>query len=108
MDRNFFNRNTVDVSKDLLGKYIVRKINGKTIKAMITETEAYCDIDQASHCYDGKVTERNKAMFGEVGHCYMYFIYGCHNCFNITAKSNDQQAGAVLIRAVKPIDGVSE
>ena len=108
MQRDFYNRDTVEVSKDLIGKYIVRKVNGITIRAMITETEAYCDIDQASHCYGGKVTNRNKAMFGETGHCYMYFIYGCHNCFNISAKTNTQKAGAVLIRAVKPIEGIDE
>lgn len=108
VQRDFYDRDTVEVSKDLIGKYIVRTIDDKIIKAMICETEAYCDIDQAAHCYGGHVTDRNRAMFGQVGRCYMYFIYGCHDCFNITAKSNTQKAGAVLIRSVIPVEGLDE
>jgi DNA-3-methyladenine glycosylase len=70
------------------------------------ETEAYGDTnDRASHAYKG-VTFRNRPMFGDVGRTYIYFIYGSHFCMNISAHSNRMKAGAVLIRAIEPCEGV--
>jgi len=107
IEREFYDRNTVDVAKDLLGKILVRVIDGKVISGMIVESEAYRSIDDpASHSYRGK-TDRNSVMFGEVGHAYVYFTYGNHYCLNIVAKEGTTPAGAVLIRAIEPIEGVS-
>lgn len=106
LPREFYNRNTVKVAKDLLGKTLVRKIDGYTLAGIITETEAYrYKDDPASHAYRG-ITERNKAMFGEVGKAYVYFTYGMYYCFNVVAKSEKVDAGAVLIRSLKPQKGI--
>lgn len=106
LPREFYSRNTVKVAKDLLGKTLIRKIDGYTLAGIITETEAYrYKDDPASHAYRG-ITERNKAMFGEVGKAYVYFTYGMYYCFNVVAKSESIDAGAVLIRALKPQKGI--
>lgn len=106
LSREFYARNTVKVAKDLLGKTLVHKIGKKTVSGIITETEAYrYRDDPASHAFRS-MTERNKAMFGEVGHAYVYFTYGMHYCVNAVAKSKNFQAGAVLIRALEPKDGI--
>src|SRR5574341_1530599 len=107
IEREFYSRNTIDVAKDLLGKILVRIIDGKVLSGAIVESEAYRSTDDpASHSYRGK-TERNSVMFSEVGHAYVYFTYGNHYCLNIVAKEDTTRAGAVLIRAVEPIEGVS-
>src|SRR5215213_4719246 len=98
---NFFLRETNVVAQDLLGKKLVRiltKKNNKRIKisGTIVETEAYgFKNDQASHAFKG-MTKSNHIMFGPVGRSYIYFIYGNHFCFNVTAKSSNEIAGAVL------------
>ena len=94
------------MAKKLLGKKIVRKIDGQEITGIITETEAYRQKDDpASHAYKRR-TERNKAMFGEVGRAYVYFTYGMHYCFNVVARNPKFEAGAVLIRAINPKKGI--
>jgi DNA-3-methyladenine glycosylase len=104
--RSFYDRDTVDVARDLIGKMLVRKINGDTISGIIVETEAYrYKDDPASHTYGGK-TERNKIMFGHVGRAYVYFTYGMHYCVNAVAKSSDYEAGAVLLRSLVPRQGI--
>ena len=104
--RSFYDRDTVTVARDLLGKILVRKIDGNTISGVIVETEAYrYKDDPASHTYGG-LTERNKAMFGQVGRAYVYFTYGMHYCVNAVARSPDYDAGAVLIRSLVPKKGV--
>jgi len=108
LPRSFYSRDTVKVAKDLLGKKLVRKIKNKTISGIITETEAYrFKDDPASHAFRG-VTERNKVMFGEVGVAYVYFTYGMHYCFNVVARNSNYDAGAVLIRSLKPELGINE
>jgi DNA-3-methyladenine glycosylase len=104
LQRSFFRRHPADVAPDLLGKLLVRQIGDEIISGRIVETEAYCSTDPASHTYRGK-TERNRAMFGEVGHAYIYFIHGLHYCINVTARG-DTPAGGVLIRALEPVAGV--
>ncbi len=106
LPRSFYGRDTVDVAEDLLGKVLVRRIGSKIISGMITETEAYrYKDDQASHSFVG-LTNRNRAMFGEVGRAYVYFTYGMHYCMNVVAKNSNFSAGAVLIRAIEPIEGI--
>lgn len=106
LPRSFYSRDTVKVAKDLLGKTLIRKIGNKTISGIITETEAYrYKDDPASHAYGG-ITERNKVMFGQVGIAYVYFTYGMHYCVNAVAKSDRCEAGAVLIRALKPKEAI--
>ncbi|HXV65788.1 MAG TPA: DNA-3-methyladenine glycosylase [Nitrosopumilaceae archaeon] len=108
LPRSFYARNTVNVAKELLGKTLVRKIGNNIISGIITETEAYrYKDDPASHAFRG-MTERNKIMFGEVGRAYVYFTYGMHYCVNAVAKSNTFDAGAVLIRSIKPDKGINE
>ncbi len=104
--RSFYARDTVDVAKDLLGKILVRKINGNIISGIIVETEAYrYKDDPASHTFGG-LTGRNKAMFGPVGQAYVYFTYGMHYCVNAVAKSPNFEAGAVLLRSLVPKQGL--
>ena len=106
--REFYCHDTVTVAKNLLGKKIIRKTGKSQISGIITETEAYKHKDDpASHAFR-KITERNKVMFGKVGLAYVYFTYGMHYCFNIVARSPKTAAGAVLIRAIEPENGISQ
>jgi len=106
LPRKFYARDTVIVAKELLGKQLVRKIGKKTISGIIIETEAYGHKDDsASHAFRRK-TERNRAMFEEVGKAYVYFTYGMYFCFNVVARKPSVDAGAVLIRAIHPEKGI--
>lgn len=106
LPRPFYERDTVEVARDLLGKILVRKIRGVKISGIICETEAYrYKDDPASHSFRGR-TERNKVMFGEAGMAYVYFTYGMHYCVNAVARSRKYDAGAVLMRALIPLKGV--
>ena len=82
--RAFYERNTVRVAKELLGKVLVRKLGDTRLEGIIVETEAYRGYDDAaSHAHRGP-TRRNQVMFGEPGHAYVYFTYGMHYCLNVT------------------------
>lgn len=106
LPREFYSQDTVLVAKNLLGKRIVRRIGRQEISGIIVETEAYKHRDDpASHAFRN-ITDRNKAMFGEVGYAYVYFTYGMHYCFNVVARNPKTAAGAVLIRAVTPEKGI--
>lgn len=92
----FFNRDTVEVARDLLGKVLVRKVGDKTISLVVNEAEAYDGFeDKASHAHKGK-TPRNSLMFGHAGYYYIYLIYGFHWMLNITTGPKGYPA-AVLI-----------
>ena len=111
LKKSFFENDTVKVAYSLIGKVLVKYTNfmGNYFKTtgIITETEAYGYTDDpASHAYK-KLTLRNASMFGEVGRLYVYFVYGNHYCLNIVAKNHNQTAGAVLIRSIEPIEGIS-
>lgn len=100
LKRNFFNRNTVTVARQLLGKNLCRRIGGRVIKAKITETEAYCGTrDLACHASKG-LTPRTKIMFGPPGHAYVYMIYGMYHCLNFVTEKEGNPS-AVLIRGIE-------
>ncbi len=104
--RTFYERDTVKVARDLLGKKLIRTIGKQTISGIITETEAYrYSDDPASHAYRG-LTSRNRAMFEQVGKAYVYFTYGMYFCFNVVARNHNFAAGAVLIRGLNPEKGI--
>ena len=108
LPKEFYQRDTVIVAKDLLGKKLVRKIGNYEMSGTIIETEAYRHKDDpASHAFR-KITDRNKVMFGEVGIAYVYFTYGMHYCFNVVAKKSKTPAGAVLIRGISPEKGIAK
>jgi DNA-3-methyladenine glycosylase len=98
--RDFYIRPTLRVAKDLLGKYIVRKIGKKKLEGKIIETEAYIGPkDKASHAYGGKITPRNKAEYLSGGHIYIYLVYGMYWQLNITT-SKAGKPECVLIRSL--------
>lgn len=104
IERKFFNRNTLIVAKQLLGKYLCRRMNGKIVTVKIIETEAYCGPkDRASHASRG-LTPRTKIMFGPPGHVYIYMIYGMYYCLNFVTEKKGYPA-AVLIRAIDTENG---
>jgi DNA-3-methyladenine glycosylase len=93
------------VAKELLGKNLVKVTSEGKIVARITEVEAYGGSDDpASHAYKG-ITERNRVMFGDPGHAYVYFTYGMHFCLNVKAEHRGIP-GAVLIRAIEITNGL--
>lgn len=105
ISRPFYEQHTVQVARQLLGKYLVRKHpDGKTV-GRIVETEAYVGPkDLACHASRGR-TARTEIMFGPAGHAYVYFIYGMYYCLNIVTEAMDHPS-AVLIRALEPVEGV--
>lgn len=108
LPREFYSKDTIMVARNILGKRIIRKIGRIELSGIITETEAYRHTDDpASHAF-GRKTDRNKVMFEDVGHAYVYFTYGMHYCFNVVARHPKIKAGAVLIRAIKPENGIKK
>ncbi|MEK7664419.1 MAG: DNA-3-methyladenine glycosylase [Patescibacteria group bacterium] len=105
LKEDFFKRDTKIVAKEMIGKFLVRKIKGKRISVMITETEAYDGHhDKASHAYKGR-TKRTRVMFGNPGNFYVYLCYGMYYMLNVVAREHGYPA-AVLIRGVKS-DGLN-
>ena len=105
LPRTFYQQTTVDVAKQLLGKYLVRKHPDGDCIGRIVETEAYIGPqDLACHAAKGR-TKRTEVMFGVAGHAYVYFIYGFYHMLNLVTEAQDYPA-AVLIRAVEPVRGV--
>ena len=102
LKRKFYERETVTVAKQLLGKKVTRRIGMKDLSGIITETEAYRGSDDPASHAAIKMTNRNKLMFSQVGISYVYFTYGMYFMFNVVAKSKKQNAGAVLIRGIHP------
>lgn len=101
---NFFNQETLSVAQSLLGKVLCVKNGRKTIKGIITETEAYKgEDDLASHASKGR-TKRTETMYQKYGTVYVYMIYGVYFCLNIVTEKIDYPS-AVLIRGIKEING---
>ena len=107
LSKDFYLRDdVVSISKELLGKYLFTNIAGKLVAGIITETEAYAGVtDKASHAFNNRRTRRTEIMFGEGGKAYVYLCYGIHHLFNIVTNKRDIPH-AVLIRAIKPIEGM--
>ncbi len=104
LPKSFFDRKTLTVARDLLGNYLVRRVNGKIIREIITETEAYTGPhDRASHASRGK-TKRTEVMFRGPGTLYVYFIYGMYEMLNVVTEKEDYPA-AILIRATEHYKG---
>jgi DNA-3-methyladenine glycosylase len=103
LGREFYRRPTLEVAEQLLGKVLVRRLNGRNLAGQIVETEAYVGPhDLACHASKGK-TNRTSIMFQEGGCAYVYMIYGFYFCLNVVTEAEDYPA-AVLIRAVEPLD----
>ena len=106
LPREFYDRDTVKVAQDLLGKYLVRNLNGELLVGRITETEAYIGrCDKACHAYNYRRTARTETLFMAPGHAYIYLIYGMYNCLNFVTEPEGEPA-AVLLRAVEPVAGM--
>jgi DNA-3-methyladenine glycosylase len=106
LQRDFYDRDTQLVAKELLGKYLVHRVGGLEQIGRIVEVEAYLGPhDLAAHSTRG-LTKRTQVMFGPPGHAYVYMIYGMYYCLNfVTEKAG--HASAVLIRALEPIQNIS-
>ncbi len=105
LSRKFYLKNTLQVAKELLGKYLVHDdIEGKTV-GKIVETEAYLGTeDPASHVYESGKTDRTRIQYGLGGHAYVYLIYGMYHCLNVVTGDKGEPK-SVLIRALEPIEG---
>lgn len=102
----YLQEDVVSLARQLLGKVLVTKIDGKATAGVIKETEAYrAPEDRASHAYGMRRTKRNKTMFCEGGVSYVYLCYGIHSLFNVVTNIAGMPH-AVLIRALEPVEGV--
>jgi DNA-3-methyladenine glycosylase len=102
LPRTFYDRDTVLVAQELLGKWLVHKHNHVERIGKIVEVEAYLgEHDLAAHSSKGR-TERTKTMFGPPGFAYVYLIYGVHHCMNVVTERTGNGA-AVLLRAIEPV-----
>jgi DNA-3-methyladenine glycosylase len=102
----YLGNDVVNISKDLLGKYLFTCIDGVTTGGYIVETEAYNGgVDKASHAFGNRLTPRTKTMFMQGGIAYVYLCYGIHEMFNIVTSSEGHPQ-AILIRAIQPTDGL--
>jgi DNA-3-methyladenine glycosylase len=106
LEESFYQRTDVTkIAKELLGKTLSTRINGKITSGIIVETEAYSHVEKGCHAYMNRMTKRNEVMFNTGGYAYVYLCYGIHNLFNVV--TGPQGTGnAVLIRALEPIDGI--
>jgi DNA-3-methyladenine glycosylase len=104
LQREFFNRETTTVARELLGKLLIRREGRNLLAGRIVEDEAYLGKgDPAAHAFAGK-TARNFVLFGPPGHAYVYFIYGNHYCLNVSCRPESQGEG-ILFRAMEPVFG---
>ena len=107
LPRQFYKRPAILVARELIGKKLVRLLNGTVVSGMICETEAYVGPeDSACHASKGK-TPRNEVMFGPPGHAYVYFVYGMHHMLNFVTGQLGYPA-AVLIRGLIPLEGIEK
>ncbi len=106
LPRTFYDRDTVLVAQELLGKWLVHQRGGGGRIGKIVEVEAYLGPhDLAAHSAKG-LTARTKTMFGPPGFAYVYLIYGVHHCMNVVTE-REGHASAVLLRAVEPVKNLA-
>jgi len=102
----YIREDVVLIARELLGKVLYTKFDGKSCGGIITETEAYAGIrDQASHAYKGKRSQRTETMYSQGGTAYVYLCYGVHSLFNVVTNRRDVP-DAVLIRGISPMTGI--
>lgn len=102
---SFYRRPAEAVARELLGRYLVRELDGERLVLRLVETEAYLGApDAASHAAGGRRTARNESLYLPGGYAYVYFIYGMHFCLNAVAGRRGE-GGAVLLRAGEPVAG---
>lgn len=102
----FYNRDTVQVARELVGKYLVRILDQTPLVCRITETEAYIGrCDKACHAYHYRHTKRTETLFTDPGTAYIYFVYGIHHCLNFVTEPEGEPS-AVLIRGGTVIHGI--
>jgi DNA-3-methyladenine glycosylase len=107
LSREFYDRDPRRVSRELLGKVLVRREANHLRTGRIVEVEAYLgENDPAAHSFAGR-TPRNAVLFGPPGYAYVYFIYGNHYCLNVSCLP-DGVAGGILFRAVEPLAGIEK
>ncbi len=105
LNRGFYLRPTLEIARDLIGKFLVYKKGKHLLSARLVEVEAYIgEEDPACHAAVGR-TRRNDVMYGVGGHSYIYFIYGMYYCLNVVTELAGFPA-AVLIRGAEPVEGV--
>jgi DNA-3-methyladenine glycosylase len=105
LPRTFYDRDTIQVAQDLLGKHLVHHDRGIQRIGKIVEVEAYLGPhDLAAHSAKG-LTARTKIMFGPPGHAYVYLIYGMYHCMNVVTEP-EGHASAVLLRALEPVENL--
>ena len=108
LPRAFHARSAIDLAQALIGMLLLHEVGGVVMAGTIVETEAYLGpADRASHARAGQ-TRRTSPMFGPAGHAYVYRLYGMHWAFNVVAHTEDEEAGAVLVRALLPVVGIEE
>jgi DNA-3-methyladenine glycosylase len=106
LPRTFYDRPTLVVARDLIGKVLVCRGKAGTTAGAIVEVEAYVgEADAACHASAGR-TVRNAPLYGPPGFAYVYLSYGIHSLFNIVTE-RDGQPAAVLVRALVPLDGIA-
>lgn len=107
LGRGFYERSTLAVAKELLGKYLVHAADEGEAIGKIVEVEAYIGPhDAAAHTYGSLRSSRTEVAFGPGGHAYVFLIYGMHHCFNIVTNIIEKPE-VVLVRALEPVDGLS-
>ena len=105
--REFYLQDTIEAAKALLGKCLVRRLEGELLAVRITETEGYIGrCDRACHAFGYRRTARTDTLFRQAGTAYIYFIYGMYHCLNFVTEPEGEPA-AVLIRAAEPLAGTN-
>ena len=106
LSHSFFDGDTVEIARQLLGKYLVRRLKDELLVGRITETEAYIGrCDKACHAYNYRRTARTSTLFMAPGHAYIYLVYGMYHCLNFVTEPEGEPA-AVLIRSMEPVSGI--